>query len=53
MSLTLEKTLKLSQKEPASVAARSRLIKTLSYLVLGTFAIFYASGRCSCWSTRP
>ncbi len=41
MSLTLDKALKVPQKEPASVAARSRLIKTLSYLVLSVFAVFY------------
>jgi raffinose/stachyose/melibiose transport system permease protein len=41
MSLTLDKTLKVPQKEPASVAARSRLIKTLSYLVLSVVAVFY------------
>jgi raffinose/stachyose/melibiose transport system permease protein len=41
MSLTLDKALKVPQKEPASVAARSRLIKTLSYLVLSVVAVFY------------
>ncbi len=41
MSLTLDKPLETGKKDPASVAARNRLIKTLSYFVLGLFSVFY------------
>jgi raffinose/stachyose/melibiose transport system permease protein len=40
MSLTLGRTPRLPG-EPASVAGRSRMVKIASYLVLGTFAVFY------------
>lgn len=40
MSVILDKATKTADK-PTSVAARSRLIKTLSYLVLSLVAVFY------------
>ncbi len=38
---TLDQVMDLTEKEPASVTARSRLLKIFSYVMLGLVAVFY------------